>query len=168
MPSSDSADPADPPISPLPERYLILRQRTVAADWEEVERFLRRLSAELARRPFSVCMLSDRGMRGYNKRFRHRDEPTDVLSFPLRFGRGEPAYLGDILISAETARSRAQRLGMRPEEEIKALALHGVLHLLGYNHENDRGKMARQERRWGARLGLSRTLLGKTSGRQRH
>ena len=144
----------------LPEPALLInRQRAIEADWVEVRDFLRQLLARLARSSFSICLLSDLGIRRYNKQFRHKNEATDVLSFPCgERGDEQQSYLGDILISAETARANAERYGLRIEEEIKILALHGLLHLLGYDHENDGGRMARLERRWRRKLGLPQTL----------
>ena len=154
---------------------LVNRQRAARADWDEVRRFLSRLSSEanrsrsggdVSRSGFAVCLLSDAGIRRYNKRYRGADYPTDVLSFPAKNGRnGSSAYLGDILISVETARANARRYGLRLEEEIEVLALHGVLHLLGYDHERDTGEMARVERRWSERLGLPESLTGRAGSR---
>ena len=77
-------------------------------------------------------------MRRFNKRYAGKDSATDVLSFQAEWDEEEP-YLGDILISAETAeRQRKARL----ETELQILALHGVLHLMGYDHEIDDGEMA--------------------------
>jgi probable rRNA maturation factor len=149
---------------PHPEApFLINRQRAARTNREELHAFLRQLSARVAGAPFSVCLLSDRGIRRYNKRYRRKDQATDVLAFPAGCnGKKEQSYLGDILISVETARQNAARYGLRLEEEIKILALHGLLHLMGYDHENDRGRMAREEKLWCARLGLSRGLTARS------
>jgi probable rRNA maturation factor len=153
MPSSRQPAPAHSAIGavgteqfhPSAGSCLIRRQRKVRADWKELERFLRQLSEELARTAYSVCVISDRVMHRYNRDFRGHDETTDVLSFPTGpAGKNQNGYLGDILISAETAESQARRMGIRVEDEMKALALHGVLHLLGYDHEVDGGQMARE------------------------
>ena len=142
---------------------LLNRQRAVRAGWDEVGTFLFRLSSKVARSGFSVCFLSDQGIRRYNQRFGGKDQATDVLSFPIEeSGNGPQEYLGDILISAETAQKNARRYGLRLEEEIKMLALHGVLHLLGYDHERDDGEMARLERRWSRKLGLPQNLTGRS------
>jgi len=172
MNSSDEPEPArslglparpataEPSLASAPQ--LIRRQRRISADWREVEAFLNVIPAALARSPYSVCLLSDRAIRRYNEQFRKKDEATDVLSFPMgRGANGESEYLGDILISVEMAQRNASRFGVRLEDEIKALILHGLLHLQGQDHESDSGQMARSERRWGARLGLPQTLLGK-------
>jgi len=141
---------------------LIHRQRSISADWKEIENFLDRIPAALAPFPYTVCLVSDRSIRGYNRRFRQKNEATDVLSFPMGTPlSGEEYYLGDILISVETARRHAARFGVRLEDEIKALILHGLLHLMGHDHERDHGQMARSERRWAARLGLQQGLLSR-------
>ena len=167
-----------PPADEGREGVLLLnRQRAAQADWDEVRRFLRRLSTEAKRHRnvvsgsgFAVCLLSDTGIRRYNKRFRGADYPTDVLSFPARRrGNGSSECLdeslGDVLISVETAQENARRYGLRLEEEIEVLALHGVLHLLGYDHERDAGEMARVERGWSERLGLPENLTGRARSR---
>jgi probable rRNA maturation factor len=147
---------------------LIRRHRKIPADWDEVQAFLDRLPAALAPSPFTVCLLSDRSIRGYNLRFRRKNEATDVLSFPMRpFGRQAQDYLGDILISVDTADRSARGLGLRLEDEIKVLILHGLLHLRGEDHERDAGRMARLERRWASRLGLPQPLLIRASGNRR-
>jgi probable rRNA maturation factor len=99
-------------------------------------------------------------MRGYNERYRGIGKATDVLAFPATTrGMAGNRYLGDIVVSAETAKRNAATNGLRIEDEVKALILHGLLHLLGEDHETDNGQMARAERRWGKRLGLPQTLL---------
>lgn len=118
---------------------LLNRQRKVSFATGEVSAFLAGLERELTGgREMDVRVVSDAAMRRYNRRYRAVDSPTDVLSFTP----------GDLLISAEAAHRQARRFGHRVEVEIKILALHGALHLLGYDHEDDRGKMARLERRW--------------------
>src|SRR5262245_25985033 len=122
---SDNGGPARPGVRERPEATLLLnRQRTTRAKWNRRRRFLRRLSAEVKSSRFTVCLLSDRAIRRFNRRFRGVDRATDVLSFPAGEPKnGEQAYLGDILISVETARSNARRYGLRLEEEIQVLAL---------------------------------------------
>jgi len=150
------------------EPRLIHRQSRISADWKELEDFLRQIPAALAPSPFSVCLLSDRSIRGYNLRFRQKNETTDVLSFPMGPPEiGGENYLGDILISVETANRNAARFGLRLENELKVLVLHGLLHLMGQDHERDHGQMARNERRWAARLGLAHGLLSRNPSRRR-
>ena len=93
----------------------------------------------------TTVLVSDSTIQQYNRRFRGKDEATDVLAFPSGEDAfpGEEPYLGDIMISAETAcRQKRETL----VEELNTLTLHAVLHLLGYDHEVDRGEMERLER----------------------
>lgn len=89
---------------------------------------------------FSIVLISDAAMCVYNSRYRGQECPTDVLSFPYEregWSDAEP-YLGDILISVESA--QRQKRGTL-EQELQVLCLHGLLHLMGYDHEKDRGEM---------------------------
>ncbi|HVR69801.1 MAG TPA: rRNA maturation RNase YbeY [Vicinamibacteria bacterium] len=97
----------------------------------------------------SLVLTGDRAVRALNARYRGEDRPTDVLSFPGGGGRGE---LGDIVISVETAARNARALGRTLGQELDVLALHGFLHVLGYDHETDDGTMDRLERRLRRRL----------------
>lgn len=151
-----------------PTILLVNRQRLVQGDWNEVRSFLGELCSTTGERPFSVCLTSDRAIRRYNKQYRHQDQATDVLSFPSGdHDTDQPRYLGDIVISVETARENAARYGIKLEAEIKILALHGVLHLMGFDHETDRGRMARAEKLWCARLGLPAPLTMRSRASRR-
>jgi len=97
----------------------------------------------------ALVLTGDRSVRGLNARYRGKDRPTDVLSFP---GPGGEQGLGDILISVETAERNARRAGHGLARELDVLALHGFLHVLGYDHETDDGAMERLERRLRRRL----------------
>src|SRR5258706_3561383 len=88
-------------------------------------------------RSFCCLITNDRELQRLNREFLGKDYPTDVLSFPAADGAGELA------ISAERAREQAAALGHTIEREIQILMLHGVLHLMGLDHERDRGRMAR-------------------------
>jgi probable rRNA maturation factor len=95
-----------------------------------------------------VRFAGDRAMRQANRRFRGKDQTTDVLSFPGGDGpAGGDGHLGDILISVPAARRQAAAAGRNAEREIRVLLLHGVLHCLGHDHETDGGEMERLERR---------------------
>lgn len=99
-------------------------------------------------------------MRRLNRQFRGKDATTDVLSFPSGNGQARrPAPLGDIAISVARARAQAREFGHTTEQEVRVLMLHGVLHLLGMDHETDGGQMARAEQRWRERLGLPVGLI---------
>ena len=124
---------------------LLNRQRKHRIDSRGVRRFLSGLVKEISRHeaPFSVVFVTDRVIHAYNLRFRRVDKPTDVLSF-----RGEGGYLGDIVISTETAWEQARRSRtLSFDDNIRRLLLHGVLHLSGYDHETDNGEMRTIERR---------------------
>jgi probable rRNA maturation factor len=127
-----------------------------------IERFARKLQTEVAHgRAFDCLISGDAELRRLNRDFRGKDYATDVLSFPAP-GPRPPASgpsLGDIAISLPRARAQAREFGHKPEREIQILMLHGVLHLLGMDHERDRGRMARAEERWRVRLGLPHGLI---------
>ena len=107
-------------------------------------------------RGFYCLITDDREMQRLNRDFLRHDYPTDVLSFPSGAEMGD---LGQIAISGHRAIDQAKDFGHTAEEEVRILMLHGVLHLLGMDHENDRGAMARSERGWRKRLGLPAGLI---------
>src|SRR6266566_4022103 len=121
----------------------------------------------IVNRQRAVRLASDAEIARMNETFRKKNGPTDVLSFPtlarrwpVRLRRGSKSvkpgkYLGDIAISPATAQRYAKKYGRRLSSELQVLILHGVLHLLGYDHETDRGKMDRIERKLRKRLGLA-------------
>lgn len=95
----------------------------------------------------SVIFVSDEEMKYYNQTFRSVPEPTDVLSFPLEGLTPEgKRNLGDIIISLETASRQAEELGHSLEREVKILLIHGLIHLLGYDHTTNQGEMEAKER----------------------
>lgn len=98
----------------------------------------------------TLVLTDDAGIRDLNGRFRDKDRPTDVLAFPLHEEDelGE-VYLGDVIISIERAREQAPRFRNDPESELARLVVHGLLHLLGYDHHRpaDGRKMKAAERR---------------------
>jgi probable rRNA maturation factor len=106
----------------------------------------------------NVLVTSSRELRILNSRFRGQDRATDVLSFSPIFGLGAE-FAGDVAISAEIAAQNARRLGHPVADEIRILALHGMLHLAGYDHERDSGVMARKEMLLRKRLGLPLGLI---------
>ena len=108
-----------------------------------------------ARGALTVAIVSDARGRALNRKFRQRDKATDVLSFPA----DEPGYLGDVVISSGVAARQARAAGHSLATELRVLALHGLLHLLGYDHERDDGQMARLERRLRRQGGLQEGLI---------
>jgi probable rRNA maturation factor len=158
------------------------RQRRVRVSIPPLEEFLARVRRKLKipAGSVSVCFVRDAEMSRWNSSYRGKRGSTDVLSFPANpdgnsngngarrsskrrpavaayssgNGNGELAYLGDIAISPVVARRNAQRDGRTLSAELRILILHGVLHLLGYDHETDDGEMERYEHRLRAGLGL--------------
>ena len=109
-----------------------------------------------------VLVTSNAQMKSLNRRFRAKDKPTDVLSFPAAPETAGRQFAGEIAISAEIASHNARALGHTPAEEVKILVLHGVLHLQGFDHERDNGEMARRENQLRAKLGLPSALIERT------
>jgi probable rRNA maturation factor len=89
----------------------------------------------LSKVELSIALVSDAQIRRLNKLYRNKDKPTDVLSFPIGEKVEDWLILGDIVISVDTAKRQAQELGYSLEEELKRLLVHGLVHLLGYDHE---------------------------------
>jgi probable rRNA maturation factor len=111
----------------------------------------------------TALLTTDRTIRDLNRRFRGKDEATDVLSFSAT----NPSQIhekiaGDVAISVETARKQAIEQGHSLGVELRVLMLHGLLHLAGYDHETDEGRMQRRERQLRARLGLPQGLIERT------
>jgi probable rRNA maturation factor len=97
----------------------------------------------------SVTISNDRRLRALNRTYRGKDRPTDVLSFPYDVPGGP---LGDVIISVDRAAAQAEERGHTLQRELELLALHGTLHVCGYDHETDDGEMDRLERRLRRRL----------------
>ena len=139
-------DPVPPGLSVV----FLNRQRRRGANRRRLTRVLEaaggalRVSGEVA-----LVLGGDARLRRLNARYRGKDRPTDVLSFS---GPGGAEGLGDILISVPAAARNARELGRTLPQELDVLALHGFLHLLGYDHETDDGTMDRLERRLRRRL----------------
>jgi probable rRNA maturation factor len=132
-------------------------------------RWLAGVAPARARGEVTVALVSDRVVRTLNRSYRGIDAPTDVLSFPaVRPGaRRVPAHLGDIVIARGVARRQARAEAHPESTEWRVLALHGLLHLLGYDHEGgDGGAMRRVERRLRRRGGLERGLIERVRRRR--
>jgi len=153
---------------------ILNRQRAVRVARRPLELFLARVQRALAigDADVTICFVSDSEIARMNEAFRKKKGPTDVLSFPANPRRAPASLstrrkerrtrkvksgviLGDIAISPATARRNARKLGRTLASELQVLILHGVLHLLGYDHETDRGRMDRVEMRLRRRLGLT-------------
>jgi probable rRNA maturation factor len=145
---------------------LVMMQKSVAGlSAEALARFVTLASRTVKLRGgANVLVTGNRAMQVLNTRFRRQKRATDVLSFPT-----DPALshggAGDIAISADIARQNARQLGHSAAQEVKILALHGLLHLAGYDHEQDNGEMARQEQRMRKMLGLPLGLIERKAPR---
>ena len=138
---------------------VILRKPVVGLSDTALAKFVGRASRALKLRGVvNVLVTGSSELRSLNRRFRGKDQPTDVLSFPPGPGLVK-GLAGDIAISADIARQNARRLGHAAAQEIKILALHGVLHLAGYDHERDQGAMAGKEANLRRSLGLPLGLI---------
>ncbi len=129
-----------------PKVNVFNRQRKFFVEMEELRNFLDRLSCQMAPQTgFSVVLVSDAAMRNYNREFCGKNRSTDVLSFPDQEDDGdEEPYLGDILICVEAA-ARQEKHSLL--QELQVLSLHGLLHLLGYDHDADQGETERLEKK---------------------
>ena len=133
--------------------------------------WLRRVAPTAARGDVSIALVTDARIRALNRAYRGKDAATDVLSFSMREPHALPSghqHLGDIAIATGVARRQARDAGHSYAAELKVLALHGLLHLLGYDHENssDGGRMARLERRLRAKGGLRSGLIERSRVRR--
>jgi probable rRNA maturation factor len=141
------------------EGLVIIQKRVAGLTEAALAKFVTRARSMVGLRgAVSVLVTSNRELQGFNCRFRGKNKPTDVLSFPAMPGlmRG---FAGDVAISVEIAAQNARRLGHTAAEEIRILALHAVLHLAGYDHERDDGEMERKETRLRKLLGLPVGLI---------
>ena len=115
----------------------------------------------------NILVTNSSELRALNRRFRGADKATDVLSFPAPGIERNKArrVAGDLAISADIARENAARLGHSVADEVKILALHGILHLAGFDHERDQGEMARKESRLRRQLKLEAGLIERAQRR---
>jgi probable rRNA maturation factor len=118
-------------------------------------RWLMSVAPARARGAVTVALVPDRRVRALNRQYREQDQATDVLSFPA----DEPGVLGDVVIALGVASRQATAAGHPLPTELRVLALHGLLHLLGYDHEDDDGRMARVEARLRRKGGLREGLI---------
>lgn len=116
-------------------------------------------AAGSARADLSLLLVGDRSMQRLNRRYRRKNRTTDVLAFPMRTHRTRPLsnLLGDVVISLPQAARQASQAGHSLEHELTLLVIHGLLHLLGYDHE----RSAREKRRMSRRESLVLRRLGR-------
>jgi probable rRNA maturation factor len=128
-------------------------------------RWLQATAPARLRGEIAVALVSDRHVRTLNRQYRGKDAPTDVLSFSAAAEPmpRAPRLLGDIVIATGVARRQAREMGHSYGTELRVLALHGLLHLLGYDHDDpgDRGRMHRAEARLRRKGGLAHGLIAR-------
>jgi len=163
---------------------ILNKQKKVRLAAQPLREFLRKTQRELkiANSEITIAFVSDAEIARWNENYRKKKGPTDVLSFPATTGaiqKGQakangakkaeilgdiatapktsepPDILGDIAIAPETAKRYAKKNGRSLDAEIRVLMLHGVLHLMGYDHENDAGQMNRIEQKLRRKLGIA-------------
>jgi probable rRNA maturation factor len=138
---------------------VIFQKRVPGLTQLALDRFLARARLAVGLKgTVNVLLTSSAEMKSLNRRFRGKDKPTDVLSFPAE-PDAQKQFAGEIAISAEIASQNARALGHSPAEEVKILVLHGVMHLRGYDHECDNGQMARREKQLRAKFRLPVGLI---------
>ncbi len=118
---------------------------------------LKEIYEYLTNKDIELILTTDEEIKELNKAYRNKDKATDVLSFPLEDMPGMP--LGSIVISINTAKKGAQEFGHSVNDEIKLLFIHGLLHLLGYDHETDNGEMREKEKELIEKFNLPKSLI---------
>jgi probable rRNA maturation factor len=151
------------------EPWVLYEHRASELKRRELAAYAEQLGREVAGgRRFTCLITNDAALHLLNREFRGKDAPTDVLSFPAGEAGGEPGpEIGDIAISIDRARAQARERGHDTATEVRVLLLHGVLHLMGYDHERDGGRMRRLETRWRAKLGLPAGLIERAGSAHR-
>lgn len=145
-------------MSPPEGSSILFRRPAADVRLRALQSYARKLQEQVAKgRAFECLITGDAELRKLNREFRGKDEATDVLSFLS--GARRPAPLGSIAISIACARAQARAFHHATEIEVRILMLHGLLHLLGYDHESDAGRMARAEKRWRSLLALPNGLI---------
>ena len=147
---------------------VIVQKKIAGLSEATLARFvLRARRAAGVRGGVNLLVTSSAAIRALNRQFRGQNKATDVLSFPSLKSARKHAFAGEVAISADIAAQNAVRLGHAPAQEIKVLALHGILHLAGFDHERDNGEMARKEANLRRVLGLPVALIERVQPAQR-
>lgn len=141
-------------------RSFPVRLAVSAEEKRALRSFVRTLSGRVAgSRAFTCLIADDSELRRLNRTFLGHNYPTDVLSFPS----ADHNLLGEMIISIERAQAQAAEFGHTRLDEIRILMLHGLLHLIGMDHEADSGEMAAAEQRWRNELDLPVTLIARSA-----
>jgi len=134
-------------------------QTTLPVDTDALEE----IAQSLTNREVELIITDNKNIQELNREYRQKDKPTDVLSFPLETPFTEQSVfdipLGTIVISADFVKEKANSYGHTKEDELKLLFIHGLLHLLGYDHETDEGEMRQKEHELIEQFGLPSSLI---------
>jgi len=124
---------------------------------------LEAIAQSLTNREIELIITDNENIQELNREYREKDNPTDVLSFPLETPFTEQSVfdvpLGSIVISADYVREKANIYGHTEQDELKLLFIHGLLHLMGYDHETDEGEMRQKEREIIEQFNLPSSLI---------
>jgi probable rRNA maturation factor len=126
------------------------------------EAFLTSVAKALTKKEIELIITSNEEIREMNREFRNIDKSTDVLSFP--FVNMPMAPLGSIVISASYVEEKAKEFGHTSHDELALLFIHGLLHLLGFDHEVDKGEMREKEAYLIKKFNLPQSLIVRTEG----
>ena len=132
-------------------------------------KLLEKIANSLTSREIDLTLCYNNTIQAYNKEYRQKNQPTDVLSFPIKsdiiVSDEIPMPLGSIVISVDYVVQKAEELKHSREDELALLFIHGLLHILGYDHEIDQGEMRKKEAELIAKFGLPKSLIVRTEER---
>ena len=126
------------------------------------ENFLNTIASQLTNKEIELIITTNEAIREINKEHRNIDKDTDVLSFPYESMPMSP--LGSIVISFSHVEEKAKEFGHQDSDELALLFIHGLLHILGYDHEVDSGEMREEEERLINEFNLPKSLIIRTQG----
>jgi len=126
------------------------------------ETFLNSIADNISDKEIELIITSNEEIQDINKEYRNIDKPTDVLSFPYEDMPMSP--LGSIVISSEYVESKAEELNHNTSDELALLFIHGLLHLIGFDHEVDNGEMREEEEKLIKKFNLPKSLIVRTQG----
>jgi len=126
------------------------------------EKLLKKISSSLTKRDIELIITNNDDIQNINKTYRNIDKPTDVLSFPLQGDKKAP--LGSIIISIDYVKEKAKEFNHSQMDEFLLLYVHGLLHLLGYDHEIDNGQMREKEKQIIKKFNLPKSLIVRNDG----
>jgi len=129
-------------------------------------KLLENIATSLTSREIDLTLCYNDTIQEYNREYRYKDQPTDVLSFPINndsiIEDSNPMPLGSIVISVDYVKQKAKEFGHSNDDEIALLFIHGLLHILGYDHEVDSGEMRKEEALMIQKFNLPKSLIVRT------